>query len=328
MNAIFANGSATALFWVLAAVAVVLVATAAVLLVRHFRISRLLRRKQFKVLQNAAYTDEQLQAMEKLLADTGFAFDTRQGIYYSVRNPWQRELGYCSLYDDWATPMGMVFDSEPVRFEYNGKKWLVEFWKGQYGITVGGEIGIYNTAGPDLDIPGVFKGTFYHGASDEEALDMSFRLYKDDEMLFERADRHWWLTGFVLGEYADPKALALDVAVTFPNVDMRDAFLVALYELGYRHSEVGVDGETVSFTFAKPRSKQPALRHGPTQFLTMLRTRALVSQFKTITGGLTNMYDMLEALRVKAPALYLLAVTFGRQKELYGSYEAIRKYLF
>lgn len=327
MNALFANGSGTALFWVLVSVAAILIAAAVVLLVRHIRIKKLLSHEQFRILADASYTDEQLKAIEDLLADTGFAFDAKQNIYYSIRNPWQREMGYCSLYDDWATPMGMVFDSEPVRFEYNGKKWLIEFWKGQYGITVGGEIGIYNTAGPDLSIPGVFKGTFYHSASDEEGMDMSFRLYKNEEPMFQRAGRHWWLTGFVLGAYAQPRTLSMEATVTFPNLDMRDAFLLALYKLGYRHSEVSLDENTVGFTLAMPRSKQPPLRYGFTQVLTMLNTQVMVAQYRSITDGKTNMYDILNELQTKAPALYQLAIAFGRQKELYGAYDSIRAHI-
>ena len=39
--------------------------------------------------------------------------------------------------------MGMIIDCEPVRFYYGGKKWLIELWKGQYGMTTGCEIGVY-----------------------------------------------------------------------------------------------------------------------------------------------------------------------------------------
>ena len=39
----------------------------------------------------------------------------------------------------------MVTQFEPIYFDYDGKTWLIEFWKGQYGINTGAEIGIYHT---------------------------------------------------------------------------------------------------------------------------------------------------------------------------------------
>ena len=68
----------------------------------------------------------------------------------------------------------MIIDCEPINFEYNGKKWLIEFWKGQYDLTTGCEIGVYKAVGPDLDMQGFFNGTFYNCVSDEERLQMEF----------------------------------------------------------------------------------------------------------------------------------------------------------
>ena len=72
----------------------------------------------------------------------------------------------------------MIIDCEPIYFRYKGKKWLIEFWKGQYGMTTGGEVGIYYTTGPDLNIPGLFNGTFYKCVNDEDRIDMSFAFRK------------------------------------------------------------------------------------------------------------------------------------------------------
>lgn len=38
----------------------------------------------------------------------------------------------------------MVFDALPIYFDYAGETWLIEFWKGQYGINTGGEVGVYH----------------------------------------------------------------------------------------------------------------------------------------------------------------------------------------
>ena len=50
-------------------------------------------------------------------------------------------------------------------------------WKGQYGMTTGGEVGsLYK--GPDLNIPGVFNGTFYYCVKDEDMINISFAFRK------------------------------------------------------------------------------------------------------------------------------------------------------
>lgn len=260
------------------------------------------------------YTDAELAGIEKLLAETGYAYDPEQDIFYSIKDPWQKKYGFCSLYDDWATPMGLVYDCEPVRFEYGGRRWLIEFWKGQYGITVGGEIGVYSTAEPDKNIPGIFRGPHYRGVGEEEFLDMSFTLARDGRALFTRSDRHWWLTGFVLGEYCDPKRLSMEASVAFADEAMQEAFLTALQGLGYEDGDLGADGRTVYLHFARPLSRQPAARRGLISFLTMLRTRAFVEDYKRLTAGTGNMYDVLTKLKAEAPLLYELAVGLGRRQ--------------
>lgn len=42
-------------------------------------------------------------------------------------NPkFQRDLGYCKLYDDSAATMDMIIGCEPIYFTYGGKDWLIE----------------------------------------------------------------------------------------------------------------------------------------------------------------------------------------------------------
>ena len=49
----------------------------------------------------------------------------------------------------------MIIDCEPICFMYGGKNWMIELWKGQYGLETGGEIGVYNAAEnrPPTQIP-------------------------------------------------------------------------------------------------------------------------------------------------------------------------------
>ena len=115
----------------------------------------------------------QQQQLNQDLKDAGFAYDLKNDLFYSVMDCWQREMGYCRLYDEGSADFNMVMHCEPVCFTYNGKRWMIELWKGQYGITTGAEIGIYNTASDDIKTK-QFTGTYYDCASDDERLDMSF----------------------------------------------------------------------------------------------------------------------------------------------------------
>ena len=73
----------------------------------------------------------------------GFAWDRTQSIWYSQMNSWQRKFGYCDLYDTLAPLAGIIIKHNKTVFNYGGKKWAIWLWKGQYGITIGAEIGLY-----------------------------------------------------------------------------------------------------------------------------------------------------------------------------------------
>jgi hypothetical protein len=53
---------------------------------------------------------------------------------------------------------------------------------------------------------------------------MSYVLKKNGETLFTRQAKHWWLTGFRLGEFSEPYELTMEVSVTLKDVFMRNAF--------------------------------------------------------------------------------------------------------
>ena len=76
----------------------------------------------------------------------GFRYDPRQDIIYSKMYPLQRHFGYAYGYDAAALAMNAIIDCEPIFFDYAGKTWMIELWKGQYGLETGCEIGVYNRA--------------------------------------------------------------------------------------------------------------------------------------------------------------------------------------
>lgn len=189
-----------------------------------------LRTRNFRPTRNKLIQQNQLN---EDLEEFGFGYDLRGDFFYSLMDCWQREVGYCKLYDEGAPFFNMIMDCEPVTFSYSGKKWLIELWKGQYGITTGGEIGIYNTSREDINTD-KFKGTFYENISDEERMPISFVLRKNGKVLMKRKDVHWWLTGFKLGEFSRTNSLTMDAKIVFPNREMCKTFVEALKKLAIR----------------------------------------------------------------------------------------------
>jgi hypothetical protein len=251
-----------------------------------------------------------------------------QDVFYTRIDAWQRDFGYCQLYDEAAAALGMIIDCEPIRFEYNNKRWMIEMWKGQYGMTTGCEIGVYTSEGPDLDIPGVFNGTFYDCADDDDHLYLAYTLRKNREILFKRDGKHWWLTGFKLGEFSEPEQLTMDVAITLKDSIMCNAFVGALKKTGYSDYEMRVIQNTVWLFFDKPHSPQPLTRIEFTDRLTQKKNQVLCETYQNVTKDYLSTPEKLKALREKAPELFNLVVTMGKPLQLYKSYELIKKHIF
>jgi len=246
----------------------------------------------------------------------GYSYDPNQDIFYSNLDPWQRSVGYCRLYDEASAPLGMILDCEPIYFEYNEKKWMIGLWKGQYDLVTGAEIGVYKEA-LDLDIFGFFKGTFYSAVSNSELLQMSYTLNKNGKPLFTREGEHWWLTGFKLGEFSQPSELTLDINITFPDVIMRDAFVVGLKNTGYADEEFTKNGNTISLIFDTPHTPQVITRTAATDWIIQKKNQQLCLQYQKITGPYNNVQEKVKAIEELAPNLYEKIVRMGKSKQLY-----------
>lgn len=258
---------------------------------------------------------------------TGFVYDLEQDIFYSEMDAWQRNFGYCRLYDEAAAIMGMIVDCEPIHFDYNGKKWLIEFWKGQYDLTTGCEIGVYSIEEPTFGKPGFFNGTFYNSVSDANMLPISYALKKNDKTLLIRADKHWWLTGFKLGEFSQPDELKMEINISLKDFTMLNAFVNGLYKAGYSAEEINQNGLTVSFLFDKPKTPQPFTRTIVTDWFIQKKNKYLCTKYQDITGTSNTMPEKLKAIQQKAPRMYGKIINIGKTKELYQKYQRLNNYL-
>ncbi|HEX3032730.1 MAG TPA: DUF4474 domain-containing protein [Bacillota bacterium] len=214
----------------------------------------------------AAMLNRSLDIFE-IISLSGFSYDPNQDMFYSELNAWQRKMGYCHLYDEFLAPLGMIIDCEPIHFDYGGKNWMIQFWKGQYALNTGCEIGVYSVEEPDPDNPDFFPGTFYRCAGDEDLLDMAYSLEKQGETLFTGRATHWWLTGFRPGEFSEPSELTMKVELTLKNSKMCQAFIHGLREAGYSEKEILRVGDTVFLNFSEAHTPQPITRTAKTDGL-------------------------------------------------------------
>lgn len=174
----------------------------------------------------------------------GFDFDLQKEMMYSSYDGFERQMGFTRLYDKLAPAAGIFYQTRRIQFEYAGQDWMIQIWKGIYFFAgTGAEIGIYNKpTSRTLD--------FYDCAGDNDMLEMSMRLSRNEKVLFEREpQKHWWMNGVVLSDgLYPPAALTLDGSILFEDEGMKAAFLVPFEKL-CEHEAIAydIDGGLVKF---------------------------------------------------------------------------------
>lgn len=269
----------------------------------------------------------QVDALNADLEPSGFAYSLKGDYFYSLMNCWQRETGYCKLYDENAALFNMAIDCEPIEFSYAGKRWLIELWKGQYGITTGAEIGVYNTSREDVKTE-KFTGTFYESISDAERLPLSFVLKKGSSVVLRRRALHWWLTAFKLGEFSKVKDLTMKAKIKFPDILMRNAFVNALRDLGYVEGEYTVFRNVVKVEYTKPHSKQPESQQEVSRALVQQTNKSSCKLYNFSTSPYSDTLDKLEYLKTAMPNLYKLFLKSLYSKAFYEGFKWLLDLIF
>lgn len=192
--------------------------------------------------------DKKCRILDDIIKPFGYSYVLSQDIFTSRIDAWQRKFGYCHLYDEAAPHFNMIFDCLPVYFNYGGRTWMIELWKGQYGINSGCEIGVYYA--DRILKENELEHELFQCADDKNMLKMHFDLYRNGEEMARLCKVHWWLTAFSMGCFSKPSDLTMKVSITFHNEDMADAFAYGLIRAGYNPKNICVCLSTVSFTFA------------------------------------------------------------------------------
>lgn len=157
-------------------------------------------------------------------------------------NCMQANFGYNWVYDLGANLIDFHIETCKLPFEYNGKQYRIQLWKGQYISgeigTVGGEIGLYTRE------PGKFyTKDHYDCAPQDEWVYMEMTCLWDDDgdgvyssQFTRNYDLFWWATGFVDGQLADlndTSPVRILGRITFKDVEQAKAFEQALANKGF-----------------------------------------------------------------------------------------------
>lgn len=206
-----------------------------------------LRRKRIIRKICAMCMNDKCDLLNELVEPFGYYYISSQDIFTTRIDAWQREFGYGAFYDEASSHLGMIFDSLPIYFNYQGRTWLMEFWKGQYGINTGCEVGLYYT--DHILKENELKTTLFASVKDADMVKMSFTLYRKDEVNAQLSAKHWWLTAFRMGCFSQPSDLSMRVSVTFPSPGMARSFTNGLINAGYSSKDICYHCGTVTFIF-------------------------------------------------------------------------------
>ena len=179
---------------------------------------------------------------EKGMMGIGFNCNAYDALVYAPMYCWMKNFGFCVEYDMlcYALPV-YCYNTRRFKFEYDNREWMIQIWKGNYLITNGGEVGIYNRD------KGSF-GTFYNVVSEEEEMPMSLQITHGDEVLVDIPEQmHWWVNGFKLGRRLySPHTLQMKFTILFPNEEMLSAFTASVDRNLFHDVTYEVDGLRVT----------------------------------------------------------------------------------
>lgn len=232
----------------------------------------------------------------------GYTYHCQCGFFSSTIDAWQKTAGYTWLYDYMAPRFQMVIDALPVYFDYQGKTWMIEFWKGQYGINIGAEIGIYHA--DRLLSEDEYKTTLFHAAEEDEMLPCTLRLCRKGTDCVQSTERHWWLTAFIPGCFSNPADLCLTVSICSPDVEMLDAFYEGLCRTGYNRNDIAIQESCLSFSFHSSNCEKPGLLTRIRRRHAQCINRIFCTLYKWVTRPFTNTEDRILYLYYYFPASF------------------------
>ena len=257
--------------------------------------------------------EEKCEKLTELITPFGYCYDFKQDVFSTTLDAWQRDFGYTESYNHYAPHFNMVFDYEPIYFYYNERTWLIEFWKGQYGINTGCEVGIYYS---DSFVPPALRNiTLFHCVKDKDMLPITIHLFKDECSVAMMRKKHWWLTVFDVGKYCEPFELCMNIGITFPKEEMMNAFVAALLEKGYNKNDLCICGLKVFFLYDSCSScSLPFFRHLLCRFA-QWKNRIFCKLYLWVTRPFCTSLDRILCLYYYLPFVCRRLLTIKRYKK-------------
>lgn len=185
--------------------------------------------------------------------------------YTNDKEAWQYNFGFGKIYDFVSPYILLEYDYIRVFFTYEGKDWMLQMWKGQYGLVFyGGEIGIYTREHTD---EGINEWTFFECPAEEDWLNMEMTLWHEqldgtwNREFTREYDKYWWCTGFKNGHLRQEEPadeLRLTGRITFKDAEMTKLVADGLAECGFAVSDskdamgvdsIHVEGNDISFSW-------------------------------------------------------------------------------
>ena len=179
----------------------------------------------------------------------GFIFDPYQFTIINQKPVFQFMLGFNDFYDVFPWVVNVWADSLKSEFNYGGKDWRIQLWKGGYGVffATGGEIGIYNKS---ENMPGEHYAC---PVSQSDWMDLKYTIYNRGKELFTRPSPYlstdegpyWWAPGYRILSFCTDfmssprKNVVMDATITLHSAEMAQLFIVTLKAKGFSELTAG-----------------------------------------------------------------------------------------
>jgi len=140
---------------------------------------------------------------------------------------YQRAVGFNGVYELIGPVVGFHTQTATFPFDYEGKEWKIQLWKGSYYyVSNGAEIGLYEREKGAQNLFDIW-------APADRELGMSLKVYKDGKLDVEYPEeQNWWICGVHYGNPAKLPVVSADKlrmtgTVRFKDKVMLDAFLAS-----------------------------------------------------------------------------------------------------
>lgn len=234
------------------------------------------RKKKVKNALKELTWREKEKKTEELMSSFGLSYDKRRNILYEMPDKEKTGEGVSMLYGD--------VECETIPFFYNNCRWKLYLQKGQYRIATGGKLTIISE-------------------DTAQKLWIGFTLRKYGKVLFVQKGFQRNQTGFLLGEWSNKKNLSMDVEISFPNIDMCDAFLEGLYHVGYSREECRIMGNTIYFSFKRPKTILP-IKDGSFQTVRRWWNQGVCRLYRWKTRDYRRTMERLLYLKEMSPVFF------------------------